>query len=494
MAPSFLKYILAAGGGLFLLIFLGTALSRLGYPYELEWMEGGAVDHVRRVIAGQPLYIRPSLVFTPFIYTPLYYYVSALLFRFMGVSLFGLRLISFLSSVGCLIVLYQFVRRETKEAVMGVLTASLFAATYVIGGTWFDLARTDMLSLFLLLAGIYILRFSDGMIPMIWAGVLVSLSFFTKQTALMVAIPLMLYCLLLKKRICRYIFPGTIIVLIGGVSLIWNYFSDGWFAYYIFDLPGQHIVHWDMLPSILVDDMGQYLPVATFVSLYFILLQLLKRRYADFLFFGLLFGGLFGAACFSRMHSGGYINVLIPGFAVLSIYFGLGIHAFLGQLRSKGMTSHPGLLRGIAASVLLLLCIWQFWHLRYEPRDFIPTGEDIKAGDNFIHLMGEIEGEVFIPYHGYLSTMAGKETFSQGMAMEDVFRGNNEEIRDAYKAEIRHAIQEKRFGAIILDDDWRFKYEIGENYKLAWTIEPGDSMHTFTGMITRPKMVYLPRE
>ena len=53
LAPSFLKYILAAGGGLFLLIFLGTALSRLGYPYELEWMEGGAVDHVRRVIAGQ---------------------------------------------------------------------------------------------------------------------------------------------------------------------------------------------------------------------------------------------------------------------------------------------------------------------------------------------------------------------------------------------------------------------------------------------------------
>jgi hypothetical protein len=68
--------------------FLGAyrwvACSRVAYPYEFESMEGSMVDHVRRLFAGQPLYVGPSLEFVPFIYTPLFYGVSLPFVSAMG--------------------------------------------------------------------------------------------------------------------------------------------------------------------------------------------------------------------------------------------------------------------------------------------------------------------------------------------------------------------------------------------------------------------------
>ena len=61
---------------------------RARYPFELEWMEGGVLDHVRVVLSGQPLYRAPSVEFTPFIYTPFYYAVCAALARVFGVGFF----------------------------------------------------------------------------------------------------------------------------------------------------------------------------------------------------------------------------------------------------------------------------------------------------------------------------------------------------------------------------------------------------------------------
>src|SRR5881397_1430030 len=62
---------------LFILVYVVVAALRMGYPYELEWMEGGAVDHVRRLLDGKPIYVAPSLDFIPYIYPPFYFLLSA---------------------------------------------------------------------------------------------------------------------------------------------------------------------------------------------------------------------------------------------------------------------------------------------------------------------------------------------------------------------------------------------------------------------------------
>ena len=42
-------------------IYVWTALHRLNYPYELDWLEGGGVEITRRAMEGQSLYTAPTL-------------------------------------------------------------------------------------------------------------------------------------------------------------------------------------------------------------------------------------------------------------------------------------------------------------------------------------------------------------------------------------------------------------------------------------------------
>ena len=46
--------------------------ARVGYPLDLEWMEGGMLCHALRIMEGKALYAEPSVEFISFLYTPLY--------------------------------------------------------------------------------------------------------------------------------------------------------------------------------------------------------------------------------------------------------------------------------------------------------------------------------------------------------------------------------------------------------------------------------------
>ena len=95
-----LKVGVAVVGAAFLLMYVVVAVLRIRSPFELEWIEGGVVDDVRHILAGHQLYVRPSIKFMPYIYTPLYYYVAAGAAKVFGIGFFPLRLVSFVASLG----------------------------------------------------------------------------------------------------------------------------------------------------------------------------------------------------------------------------------------------------------------------------------------------------------------------------------------------------------------------------------------------------------
>ncbi|HEY6867400.1 MAG TPA: hypothetical protein VI792_09090, partial [Candidatus Eisenbacteria bacterium] len=86
---------------LFVASFIVLAAARLAYPFELEWLEGGSLAMMRRILAGKPLYAAPSLEYVAFNYTPFYYWVSSLLARAIGDGFAPLRLVSIASSMAC---------------------------------------------------------------------------------------------------------------------------------------------------------------------------------------------------------------------------------------------------------------------------------------------------------------------------------------------------------------------------------------------------------
>ena len=188
----------------FIVVYVVVALLRIGYPFELEWIEGSCVDHVIRVLSGQKFYVPPSMEFTPFLYTPLYFYISALVTKIIGVGFVPLRLVSFVASIGCFAVIYAIVNRETKSKYFGVLAAGMFAATFIIGGQWFDISRPDTLFVFFALASVYYLGSKSSPISFLLAGLFLVLSFYTKQTALVTAIPMLIASFFASKRYFLY--------------------------------------------------------------------------------------------------------------------------------------------------------------------------------------------------------------------------------------------------------------------------------------------------
>ena len=81
----------------------------------------------------------------PLVYTPAYYYVSALVARVVGPGFLPLRLVSLASSLTSIGVIFAFVKRETSSRRAAALAACLYAALFRASGAFFDAARVDAL-------------------------------------------------------------------------------------------------------------------------------------------------------------------------------------------------------------------------------------------------------------------------------------------------------------------------------------------------------------
>jgi 4-amino-4-deoxy-L-arabinose transferase-like glycosyltransferase len=483
-----LKTLLLAGALLYLVVSLAVCVLRMGYPFELEWLEGASLDHTLRVISGQGLYQKPSLEFIPFIYTPLYYYVSAPFVKMMGPGFLPLRLLSFLLTLGSLYIIFLMVKRETNSLYFGAIASCIFAATFEISGAWFDLARVDSLFLFLMLASVYVIRFFPSRRGSVLAGLLVSLSFLTKQVALAVAIPLIVYSFAEDWRRCIF-FVGTIGLVVAASTSVFNVASHGWYSYYVFELPAQHNILMPQLTRFWRHDIIRPLPIAGAVALFLILGRAStsgKKR--DFFYLALSVGGV-GAAWISRLHFGGYANVLLPAYAVLAILFGVGLHEAFAILGSE-----PPVHRRLSESFIYLLCLAQFASLVYNPTPLLPGEKDLRAGTEFVGTMSRIEGDILLPYHGFLPRLAGKKSCAHAMALFDVMRGDTGEFGAQLREEIAQAIRERRFAAIILDSEW-CPEDLGEYYiDKGLVFEDKTVFWPVSGVKMRPEHIYVPRQ
>ena len=103
-----------------------------------------------------------------------------------------------------------------------------------------------------------------------------------------------------------------------------------------------------------------------------------------------------------------------------------------------------------------------------------------------------IDGDVYLPFHGYLPTLAGKDSYAHEMAMRDIFKGRDELLKQAVRDEINAALRSRRFEAIILDAASVFD-GIDRYYQLSTRVF--DERYVFwpvTGRRTRPTSIYVP--
>lgn len=434
--------VLLLGAVAFILAYVWIASQRLIYPYELEWMEGGAVAHVQQILDGRCLYREPSLDFVAFNYTPLYFYVSAAVAAAIGNGFFALRLISLLASLACFVLIFAIVRRRCGSGYAGVVGAALYAATFRVAGAWFDIARIDSLFMALLLAGIYLFDSPRAAVRSYAAPVVMFMAFFTKQTALFVAVGLAVSALLTRRGRERVMFAAVFGGLVVTSTLAMNAVTDGWFQFYVFGLASSHDISPAMLTAFWTFDLRDLYVALVFCCIAILVprgpSRLNDRTVQD----GLLLVSLLVASYLVRLHSVAYSNGLMPAAAGIAIFFGAGFCEalrWLEQLPSGKLA-------------LIMVAALQFLVLGYSPTSQVPAAADRRAGDALIERVAKLEGEVYWPEHPWYLYDMGKPLQAQEMSVVDVaLDPNSADIQQQLRQEMAIAVETQRYTAFVLD-------------------------------------------
>jgi hypothetical protein len=470
----------------YIVIFLYITISRINYPFALEWMEGTSLVQVQRILAGKPLYLRPSLDYVPLIYPPLYYYSAALLAQLIGPGFLPLRLVSLFSTIGCMVLVFLLVRKIQPNILAQTIAVGLFGATFSIGGAWFDVARVDMLALLLALLSIYCLQFSKNS-SFIISGLLMALSCMTKQSYLLLLISASIYSYFLdRKKAWMFVISSTTIY---GVSfLVLNYIHGGWYKYFVYDLPYGHTealeiaragqLLWDLI-------MKPITPMLLFATAHFIQSARERKNRPQMGFF-IIVGAIIATSWIGLINAGSFNNVIVPSHAIVAVVAGI----YLARNLSNEEASI------FLKAVLLLVAVIQFSLLRYPIADQIPTAEDLRTGETLLQEIADQPGDVYVPYHPELMLFANKKTFADWISLKELKGGfGGEASRKEWtklKIQLRTAFQKGIFTMVIVD---RFNfYGEPEMYYQMRRIEYSDAnaFYPVTGWQVRPEIIYLP--
>ncbi|HYQ32103.1 MAG TPA: glycosyltransferase family 39 protein [Lapillicoccus sp.] len=398
--------------------YLAVVLQRIGYPYELTYFEGSTVEVAGRVAAGQPLYGPPTTEYTPWPYPPLYFWLTGALAKVTGVDLTTMRVVSVAASVAVLVLLALIVRRAGGSTVAGIVAAGLYAATYRVSGAFADTARVDSLFLALLLAAVFVGMRARTWRGGMWLGAVLLLAFLTKQNALLVAAPMLLW-LLVRRRSVGVGATATLGVGVVASTLVGNLLTDGWYARYVVEqLPTQS---WSLrwLWAFWYEDLLVPFAVsAVVVVVAFVVRRFRPRsepggRYAwseDYAYLAAGAVGMLAASWVARLHEGGYANVSMPAQAAVAGALGLLLAAWL---RSGSVTATVAWV--VAGLLAVQVVTMSLAHL-----DVVPSQQDRDAGDRFIATLRQLPGSVLVPTHPYYLRLAGLPTHASAIAIYDL--------------------------------------------------------------------------
>ncbi len=521
-----------------LLVYLWVAAHRIGYPYELDWMEGGSVGLAARAAGGHSLYAAPSLAYVGWTYTPLYYWVSAAVGQLIGVGFLTLRLVSLVASLGAMATLAWIVRRDTGVRVAGLLAAGLFAATFRISGAWLDTGRVDSLFVALTLLAVAWGRSARGVRGGVGLGVLAFLAFFTKQIALVALVPLLGY-LLLTRRAVGVAALLTLLGLVAGSTVALEAASGGWYGYYVLDeLAGQAWAQGVWVSFWTDDVLGPLWPLAALILAGAVLWArragLRQWARSGAAYYGLAAGGLIAAAWLSRLHTGGYANVLMPAYAAIALLAGLaageclrggrgaslaggggaslaggggaslagGGGATLAGARGASLAriSRPrarprGRLPGATAAIgVAVVAVAQAALLAYPIAAQLPTSADRAAGAQLLARLRALPGNVVVLRHPWYAAQAGKGSFAHGEAITDVLRSSARRGPLALSASLRTALDADHVDAVVLDgrfDAHLLAPALAREFRLASSAITDVPLYPLTDLRTAPRLLYV---
>ena len=493
-APLWLRVLQAMTiglGALHAVFFAYAVVQRFHYPVELEWMSGGVLDHVDRVGRGEPVYVAPSVSFIPFLYPPLYYWLSAVVAKAMTVQA-ACRLVSVTATIITAWLTYRAARKLGCSTFWSLTAPALFFGVYSLTGYWYDLERADSLLMAMLTGGLVLALGRRELAPTALAGALVGGAFLAKQPASIFFMAVVAALVVAKsyRRAVAFAAGGLVVLVPAVLALIAK--SDGWFWFYCVKMPASHGIDPKLFTVFFILDAMKAFAIsgATVFALAVFgkqVVRALRGREAldddTAIFGGMLAAALFTSAT-SRLHVGGYLNVLIFWTTFGSIAF-----AVVGSRLGKAHRTTEGVL---IAAVLLQLA-----HLLYDPGEAAPDERrllDQRLVEGRIREL-EKKGEVIVHGRGHLT----EPRHFHAIALMDVMRGGL-----PIPADLLRGLEEQKYAAYVIDEFGELTLEaiIGKrselfdvvmrNYFIAQQLDDRERP-PIVGWIAHPSWVLRPR-
>lgn len=476
----------------FIIVVLTLSIMRLMYPYEIEWMEGAMLDHVVRILADKPIYSAPTIDFIPWLYPPLYYYAVAIVAKIVGLGFFAGRIVSFISTLITAGLMGWMVQRITKNRLFSFLTIALYFATYHATGYYFDIVRNDAFFTAIIVVLAFLPMSLSGKIGAIVTAILFVVAFLTRQQAVFFLPPLVVWCWLKDKKL-GVIFTASAIVLTLLAHFVIYSATHGWSTFYMFTIPSAKradfsiIRMFDAFPNFALG------PFAISSIAIVILPFLFKEGGGGWLpgFFKsdtglivLMALAALAAGAMSLGNEGGDRNVMMP-FAALVLPL---LPIALNEMKNA---------KPAFARYVYLAFLFQFVALYFNPlsgKMVIASARQRAGGDEFMRKLRAMPGEVYIPYHGYITRQAGKPSHAQLLATIDVLRVHDT-TSARLQADLDSAFAQHRFSAVIMEESDAFRLDSVSHYTCVGRMiaEPNVYLTRVGDMSTRPEFVFVPK-
>ncbi|MGH1345300.1 MAG: ArnT family glycosyltransferase [Nannocystales bacterium] len=483
-------------------VVLLVMVLRIGFPLELEWMEGGVLHQAQRFAHGEALYPPPGRDFVPFLYTPGFAVLLGSLGKVFGVSYTLGRLISIVSCVAIGWAIWRAVELAGKPRAHRIAAVALFASGYVFTFRWLDLARPDTLAMALCVWALVVLRDARGSHrKAIFAGVLMALSFWTKQTAATFVIASGVGALLVAPRQLPA-YALSIAVIDGGGVLVGNALTEGRLWHYIYELHQSHAFNderfekktWGMFLH-----AGPFVLLAASVSLgaWLNRLRTSSERWVEaaepaywglMAFTGLLVsalgystqwaepnafipGVLMGSIAVGvLLPTSGRLSLVGKGLVGLQLCFALAVEPMYQPIQNKGFA---GLERSYA---------WQSWART------VPSDERRARADTLRKELEAGPGPVLALQRPWWTVLAGGEGHVGSMGITDVLPEDRAAIEKALVGELRDG----QFAQVWTEGDpprWMMRglsgYSLGRRLHGAQRVRPMSGYMSDAGMVTR---------
>lgn len=498
MITRVLRLALVVAAGIASATFAGLALLRLGYPLELDYIEGVMMDHVVRLAHGQPLYVKPGLDFITLAYMPGFATLASLLARVFGAEFWVPRLISVVSMLTIAAIVVWVLRRETRSWTLGLAGAGILLGSYGITGGHFDVGRPDSLMLCLSLLGLTTLRFTTAARGAVIAGLLLTAAFFTKQHAVWFGIAAFAH-LLINDRARLKPFAATWIVGCAGGYLLLSLWLGPWFSFYTWEIPSR----WSQISKVrILNYVGKGLlgSHALVVLPAILSLGLTSRpwRGRDGLWMWAGLGGI-ATGFMATLDPDAFRHVMNPTVMTFAILGPLSLWRIGQAMAPEAQRPAP------TPAVVYLVLLLQFIPLIYAVRAHLPHPDAQGARVQLEKIMREHDGPVLMLYHGYYASLAGKGTHLQQISIDDIIRapGNRLLRRDPdYFVRLLAPLREPGNRTMIITDvrldhsgsESRALWEeLASHYRLAGDLgNISRALNPVDGNHWTPRYIYLP--